>query len=68
MELQPPVRIAALALSVAFVTGSIAGLGSYSNAKSAGAIASAQGAQLTQPAHTAIAPLRVDVIHRRNAA
>ena len=68
MDHQPPVRIAALALSVAFVTGAMAGLGSYSNAKSAGAIASAQGARLAQPAHTAIAPLRVDVVHRRNAA
>ena len=68
MENQPPVRIAALALSVAFVTGSMAGLGSYSNAKSAGAIAAAHGASITPPAYTAIAPLRVDVIHRRNAA
>ena len=68
MAHHPPVRIAAFALSVAFVTSAIAGLGSYSNAKYADAFAAAQGQSAVQPALTAIAPLRVDVVHRRNAA
>lgn len=68
MAHQTPVRIAAFALSVAFVTGATAGLASYSNAKYADTLAAARGDGAVQTAHTAIAPLRVDVIHRRNAA
>ena len=63
-----PIRIAAFALSVAVVTGATAGLASYSNAKYADTLAAAQGHGAVQPAYTAIAPLRIDVIHRRNAA
>ena len=64
----PPVRIAAFALAVAVVTGATAGLASYSNAKYADALAATQGHGSVQPAYTAIAPLRIDVVHRRNAA
>ena len=63
-----PVRIAAFALSAVVVTGSIAGLGSYSNAKYADAYVAAHGQAVTQTTQAAIAPLKVDVVGRRVAA
>ena len=63
-----PVRIAAFALSAVVVTGSIAGLGSYSNAKYADAYVAAHGHAVTQTTQAAIAPLKVDVVGRRVAA
>ena len=63
-----PVRMAAFALSAFVVTGSIAALGSYSDAKYADAYVAAYGQPVRQATQTAIAPLKVDVVGRRVAA
>jgi hypothetical protein len=63
-----PVRLAALALSAVLVTGSIAGLFGYSNAKYADALEAARIEPVPQTTRTAGAPLRIEVVGRRVAA
>lgn len=60
------IRIAAFAIAAILVTGSTYALGSYSNAKFADALDAAEGYSAAQPAHTAIAPARIDVVGKRN--
>ena len=68
-ELTRPLRLSRVAIvSAVVVTGSIAGLGSYSNAKYADAYVAAHGHAVTQTTQAAIAPLKVDVVGRRVAA
>jgi hypothetical protein len=62
------VRFAALALSAVLVTGSIAGLFGYSNAKYAVALEAARIDATAETTRTAGAPLRIDVVGRRIAA
>lgn len=61
------IRMTALAVSALFVSGATYALGSYSNAKFASALASAQLPVVTQPSQTAIAPMRIDVVGKRIA-
>jgi hypothetical protein len=61
------IRIAAFAIAAILVTGTSYALGSYSNEKFAASLAAADGLSATQPAHTAIAPARVEVVGKRNA-
>lgn len=60
------IRIVAFAIAAVVVGGASFVLGSYSNVKSAAALA-ASDAVSTQPAHTAIAPSRIDVVGKRSA-
>jgi hypothetical protein len=62
------VRLAALALSAVFVTGSMAGLVGYSNAKYFDALEAARIEPAAVTTQTAGAPLRIDVVGRRAAA
>ncbi len=58
-------RIAAFAIATVLVTSTTYALGSYSNAKFAAALAEIDAVE--QPAQTAIAPSRIDVVGKRNA-
>ena len=59
------VRICAFAMAAIVVVGAIAGLGSYSNAKNAAAIAAATGTREAAPTQTAVVPVRIDVVGKR---
>ena len=61
------IRIAAFVIATVLVTGTTYALGSSSDAKFGAELAAAQGLSATQPAHTAIAPSRIDVVGKRNA-
>ena len=63
-----PLRLVAFALSAVLVTGSIAGLFGYSNAKYADALESARIEPAAHATQTAGTPLRIDVVGRRVAA
>jgi hypothetical protein len=65
MRHSAPIRVAALVLATVIVGGGVFGLGSYSNTKNAAAVAAAVGAQPADATHTAIAPLRIDVVGKR---
>ncbi len=60
-------RIAAFAIAAVLVTSTTYALGSYSNVKFAAALAANDGHAVAQPAQTAIAPSRIDVVGKRNA-
>ena len=65
MKRRAPIRLAAFAVSAVIVGGGVFGLGSYSNAKSAAAVAAAVGAQPANATHAAVAPLRIEVVATR---
>ena len=62
-----PIRLTAFAVAALLVSGASYALASYSDAKFAAAVASAQLPLVTQPSQTAIAPVRVDVVGKRIA-
>lgn len=56
------IRAAALALSLTLVTGAIAALGSYSNAKFASAATAAERPAVSPAVEVEIAPSRIEVV------
>ena len=62
-----PIRLTAFAVAALLVSGASYALASYSDAKFAAAVASAQRPLVTQPSQTAIAPMRIDVVGKRTA-
>ena len=67
MKHDATIRLAAFALAAVIVGGGAFGLGSYSNAKNAAAVAAAIGAQPADATRTAVAPLRIEVVGKRTA-
>jgi len=59
------IRLTAFAVAALLVSGASYALASYSDAKFAAAIASAQLPVVTDSSQTALAPVRIDVVGKR---
>ena len=67
MKSLDPIRLTAFAVAALLVSGASYALASYSDAKFAAAVASAQLPLVMQPSQGAIAPVRIDVVGKRSA-